>query len=75
MKCTSGCARWWSACEAPWRDGALSAESLGLTRTQTLKVLLVLERIAENYARAEMLLTTEQKQPLENVACRRGTAV
>src|SRR6202040_1380014 len=45
------------------------------TRIRTLKVLRVLERIVENYARAAMLLSTEQKQPVENVACRRGTTV
>src|SRR6266852_6217855 len=36
MKCTSGCARWWSACDAVWRDHAMSTESFGSLRRQML---------------------------------------
>jgi hypothetical protein len=38
------------------------------TRIGTLIVLLILERTAENYAPGAMLLSTELKQRVENVA-------
>jgi protein-L-isoaspartate(D-aspartate) O-methyltransferase len=37
----SGCARWWSACDAAWRDGAMSTESFGSLRRQMLAEVAV----------------------------------
>jgi protein-L-isoaspartate(D-aspartate) O-methyltransferase len=41
MKCRSGYARWWSACDVAWRDDTMSTDGFGSLRRQMLAEVVI----------------------------------